>query len=425
MPGASIVAHELIQTLAIGLSAAFLGGVLAHRLRLPVIVGYLLAGVAVGPFTPGPVADGQVAIQLAEVGVILLMFGVGIHFSIGDLLAVRRIALPGALGQVLISVALGLGLSSLWGWSLGEGLVFGLALSVASTVVLLRALGEAGTLESPEGRTAVGWLVVEDLIVVLALVLLPVMAGSLGGVSPPGTPAPAEAVTLTLAQVSLVVALMLVVGVRVIPAVLTWVEGTVSRELFILATLAAALGIAYGAAELFDVSLALGAFLAGVVVNESELSHRAGEEALPLRDAFAVLFFVSVGMLIDPSLFVTDLGRVLAVVAVVVAGKALAALAIVTLLRGGAATALTVAAGLAQVGEFSFILIAAGVSLELVSPEATGLVLAAALVSITINPFLFRLAAALRDEWGRDSGLTALRGAWTRSTTSPSRSAGA
>jgi CPA2 family monovalent cation:H+ antiporter-2 len=419
------VAHELIQTLAIGLSAAFLGGVLAHRLRLPVIVGYLLAGVAVGPFTPGPVADGQVATQLAEVGVILLMFGVGIHFSIGDLLDVRRIALPGALGQVLIAVALGLGLSSLWGWSLGEGLVFGLALSVASTVVLLRGLGEAGTLDSREGRTAVGWLVVEDLIVVLALVLLPVVAGSLGGVSPPGTPGPAEAVTLTLAKVALFAALMLVVGVRAIPAVLAWVERTGSRELFILATLAAALGIAYGASELFDVSLALGAFLAGVVVNESELSHRAGEEALPLRDAFAVLFFVSVGMLIDPSLFVTDLGRVLAVVAVVVAGKALVALAIVTLLRGGASTALTVAAGLAQVGEFSFILIAAGVSLELVSPEATGLVLAAALVSITINPFLFRLAAALRDVWGRETGLAALRRAWTRSTTSPSRSAGA
>jgi CPA2 family monovalent cation:H+ antiporter-2 len=369
------VGHDLIATVALGLSVAFAGGVLAHLLRLPVIVGYLVAGMVVGPFTPGPVADSQIAAELAEVGVILLMFGVGIHFSIKDLASVWRIAVPGA------------GLASLWGWSTSEGLLLGLTLSVASTVVLLRGLGEAGTLESRAGRTAVGWLIVEDLVVVIALVLLPVLAGAEGNV--------AGVVVMTLAKVAFFAALMLVVGVRVIPAILAWVERTGSRELFILATLALALGIAYGAAEAFDVSFALGAFLAGVVVNESELSHRAGEEALPLRDAFAVLFFVSVGMLIDPAVLVEDLGWVMALVAVVVAGKAIAALAIVLVLRGGATVALTVAAGLAQIGEFSFILMAAGQSLDLIPGDAPALVLAAALISIVANPFLLRGARRL------------------------------
>ena len=381
------MSHDLIATVALGLSVAFAGGVLAHKLRLPVIVGYLLAGVAVGPFTPGPVADSEIASELAEVGVILLMFGVGIHFSLSDLARVWRIAVPGAVGQIALAVGLGLGLASLWGWSTGEGLLLGLTLSVASTVVLMRGLSDSDTLESRAGRTAVGWLIVEDLVVVIALVLLPVLAGSEGDV--------ARVVLVTLAKVAFFAALMLVVGVRVIPAVLAWVERTGSRELFILATLAVALGIAYGAAEAFEVSFALGAFLAGVVVNESELSHRAAEEALPLRDAFAVLFFVSVGMLIDPSVLLHDLGSVLALVAVVVVGKALAALAIVLVLRGGVEVALTVAAGLAQIGEFSFILLAAGTSLELVPAEATELVLGAALISIVINPFLLRGARGL------------------------------
>ncbi|MEA2246179.1 MAG: monovalent cation:H+ antiporter-2, family [Solirubrobacteraceae bacterium] len=387
---------DFIATIAIGLSAAFVGGVAAHALRLPVIVGYLLAGMAVGPFTPGLVADTDIARELAEIGVILLMFGVGIHFSVGDLLAVRRIALPGAVGQVAIATLLGVGLASWWGWTVGEGVVFGLALSVASTVVLLRGLTAAGVLDSKAGRTAVGWLVVEDLIMVVALVLLPALAGPLGGVSPAGEDGPIGAVlALTLGKVAVFVALMLVVGVRVIPRLLEWVERTGSRELFILATLAFAIGIAYGAAELFDVSFALGAFLAGMVVNESELSHRAGEEALPLREAFAVLFFVSVGMLIDPAFLVDELGRLLAVVAVVIIGKALAALVIVLALRGGAGVALTVAAGLAQIGEFSFILVEMGRSLELLPAEATGLVLAAAVVSITVNPLLLRAVAPL------------------------------
>jgi CPA2 family monovalent cation:H+ antiporter-2 len=387
---------DFIATIAIGLSAALAGGVLAQALRLPVIVGYLLAGMAVGPFTPGVVADTDIARELAEIGVILLMFGVGIHFSVGDLLAVRRLALPGAIGQVAIATGLGVGLAAWWGWTVGEGVVFGLALSVASTVVLLRGLTAAGVLSTEAGRTAVGWLVVEDLIMVVALVLLPALAGPLGGVAPAGEDGALGAVlALTLGKVAAFVVLMLVVGVRVIPPLLEWIERTGSRELFILATLVFAIGIAYGAAQLFDVSFALGAFLAGMVVNESEVSHRAGEEALPLRDAFAVLFFVSVGMLIDPSFLVDEIGRVLAVVAVVVVGKALAALLIVMALGGRRGVALTVAVGLAQIGEFSFILVEMGRSLQLLPEEAVGLVLAAALVSITVNPLLLRMVAPL------------------------------
>ena len=326
---------ELIATIAVGLSAAFVGGLIAHRFRLPTLIGYLLAGVALGPFTPGFVADTHLAPQLAEIGVILLMFGVGNHFSIGDLLAVRRIALPGAIGQVAFATALGFALTRLWGWDVGAGLVFGLALSVASTVVLLRALEARGQLTDGSGRVAVGWLVVEDLIMVRG-------PGAAAGVRP--VPAAEIAriwlvhpdhwrlsvlLVMTFIKVAVFVALMLVGGVRVIPWLLRRVEATGSRELFILAVLAMALGIAYGAAELFGVSFALGAFLAGVVVNESEFSHRAAEEAMPLREAFAVLFFVSVGMLIDPAFLVADVGRILAVVAIIMVGKALAALVIV------------------------------------------------------------------------------------------------
>lgn len=392
---------DLIATIAVGLVAAFAGGLIANRLRLPLIVGYLLAGVAVGPFTPGFVADGALAQQLAEIGVILLMFGVGIHFSINDLVAVRRLALPGAIVQVLVATLLGLGLTSLWGWSLGEGIVFGLALSVASTVVLLRALTSRNSLESPAGRVAVGWLVVEDLITVLALVLIPALAVPMGGNGvDTGGGSLAATLVVTLSKVALFVAVMLVVGIRFIPWLMLRVSRTGSRELFILTVLASALGIAYVAAELFDASFALGAFLAGVIVNESELSSRAAEEALPLREAFSVLFFVSVGMLIDPGFLLAHLGELLAVIAIIMIGKSLAALLIVRFLGGSLLTGLTVAAGLSQIGEFSFILAEVGRSLSLMTEEGVNLILAASLITITLNPALFGLITPLHARFG-------------------------
>jgi CPA2 family monovalent cation:H+ antiporter-2 len=383
---------ELIGTLAVGLSVAFIAGLIAVRLRLPPIVGYLLAGVVVGPFTPGFVADGELVPQLAEIGVILLMFGVGVHFSLHDLLAVKVTAIPGALGQILFATALGVGVAMLWGWSFGAGLVLGLALAVASTVVLLRALMERDELTSPQGQVAVGWLIVEDLVVVLALVLLPILAEPLGGRSPSGgSDNIVSALAWTLGEVALFAALMLFVGSRVVPWMLAHVARTGSRELFILAILATALGIAYGAAEIFGVSFALGAFVAGLVVGESEQSHAAAEEALPLREAFAVLFFVSVGMLIEPGFLVREFERVLVVTGIIVIGKSVAAVALVWVLRRPLRTGLTVAAGLAQIGEFSFILAALGVSLELLPVEGQKLILAGALVSITLNPLAFRL----------------------------------
>jgi monovalent cation:H+ antiporter-2, CPA2 family len=398
-----VVPHEteLIAILAVGLSVAFLGGLVAVRLGLSPIIGYLLAGVALGPFTPGFVADVHLAPQLAEVGVILLMFGVGNHFSIGDLLAVRRIAVPGAIGQTAIATALGFGVTRLWDWSIGAGLVFGLALSVASTVVLLRALEARGQLTSEPGRIAIGWLLVEDLITVVILVLLPALAPLLrqetaGPAGNLDVTALGVILVLTFVKVAVFIALMLIGGVRVIPWILRWVEATGSRELFVLAILAIALGIAYGAAELFGVSFALGAFVAGVVVNESEFSHRAAEEAMPMREAFAVLFFVSVGMLIDPEFLVADVGRILAVVAIIMVGKALAALALVRLLGGTRETGVVVAAGLSQVGEFSFILGSVGMTLGLLSVEGNNLILAGALVSITFNPLLFAAIEPLR-----------------------------
>ncbi|MCC6792454.1 MAG: cation:proton antiporter [Thermomicrobiales bacterium] len=383
---------ELIGTLAAGLSLAFIAGLIAFRLRLPPIVGYLIAGIAVGPFTPGFVADTHLAPQLAEIGVILLMFGVGLHFSLKDLLAVRNVAIPGAVGQIAVATLLGIGVSRLWGWSTGEGLVFGLALSVASTVVLLRALTERKELKSPHGQVAVGWLIVEDIATVLALVLIPVLAEPLGGV-PLSTSEDSVAMTLALAlgKVAIFAAVMLVLGVRFIPWLLTRVAGTASRELFILAVLASALGIAYGAARLFDVSFALGAFLAGLVLAESDVGHNAAEELVPLRDAFAVLFFVSVGMLIDPSFLIDDPLRILVVAAIVIVGKGVAAMGIVLLLKRPVRTGLTVAAGLAQIGEFSFILASMGTALALLPDEGNELILAGALVSITLNPLLFRL----------------------------------
>lgn len=382
---------SLIATIAVGLAFAFVGGFLAIRFRLPPLVGYLLAGIAVGPFTPGFVADAELAPQLAEIGVILLMFGVGMHFSIGDLLAVRDVAVPGALAQIAVATALGAGLTALWGWPIGAGVVFGLALSVASTVVLLRALEARGLLDSDDGRISVGWLIVEDLIMVLALVLLPPLAGPLGSPAA-GDPPPGGlwvVIGLTLAKVAAFVALMLVVGSRVLPWILKRVESTGSRELFTLAVIALSLGVAFGSAKLFGVSFALGAFFAGVVVHESDLSHRAAKELQPLQDAFSALFFVSVGMLFDPAVLVRQPLQVLAVVAIIVVGKSLTALGIVLVLRRPLKTALIVSAALAQIGEFSFILVKLGILLGLVPPEAQSLIVAGALLSITINPLVF------------------------------------
>jgi CPA2 family monovalent cation:H+ antiporter-2 len=398
--------HEtaLIATIAAGLGLAFLFGLVATRFRAPPILGYLLAGVAVGPFTPGFVADSGLASQLAEIGVILLMFGVGLHFSIADLLAVRRIAIPGAIGQIVVATGLGALVSHFWGWPWGTGIVFGLALSVASTVVLLRALEELGILESSDGRIAVGWLIVEDLITVLALVLLPALApllgaiptdvataGAAGGHAAPGAAPGGLLVTIgiTLLKVGAFVAIMLVVGRRAVPFLFGRVVRTGSRELFTLAVLAVALGIAVGAATLFGVSFALGAFFAGIIVSESDFSHEAATNALPLQDAFAVLFFVSVGMLFDPMLLVQRPLEILAVVLIVMIGKALASLAIVLAFRYPLRTALVISASLAQIGEFSFILAALAVSVGLLPLEAQGLIVAGALLSITLNPFVF------------------------------------
>ncbi len=393
--------HEttLIATIAVSLAFALAGGFIAIRLRLPSLVGYLLAGVAVGPFTPGFVADAKLAPQLAEIGVVLLMFGVGMHISVRDLLAVRAIAVPGAVVQIAAATALGVGVALLWGWSLGAGLVFGLSLSVASTVVLLRALGAWGILDSSNGRVAVGWLVVEDLVMVLTLVLLPALAGSLGG--QPSSHANVGTasqnllaiVALTFGKVAAFIVLMLLVGTRVFPWLLERIEETGSRELFTLAVVALALGVAFGSAELFGVSFALGAFFAGVVINESDLSHRAATDLRPLEDAFAVLFFVAVGMLFDPSILLRQPLQVVTVVAIIVLGKSVAAGAIVLAFRYPLDAALTVSAALAQIGEFSFILAALGVSLGLLPAEAHNLIVAGALVSITVNPLLFSAIA--------------------------------
>jgi CPA2 family monovalent cation:H+ antiporter-2 len=380
---------SLISTIAAGLGLALIFGFLAMRLRLPALVGYLLAGVVIGPFTPGFVADAEIASQLSEIGVMLLMFGVGLHFSLDDLLAVRKIAVPGAIVQMTVATALGMALAHWWGWSLGGALVFGLSLSVASTVVLLRALETRGSLDSVNGRIAVGWLIVEDLAMVLVLVLLPPLGGWLSGKS--GTDASAlwKTLGITLLQVGGFVALMLVVGRRFFPWVLWHVQRTGSRELFTLCVVAAAVSIAYGSAALFGVSFALGAFFAGMVMRESEFSHRAAEESLPLRDAFAVLFFVSVGMLFDPWVLLERPLQVLAVVGIIILGKSLAAGILVMAFRYPLNTALTVSASLAQIGEFSFILVGLGGSLGLLPHEGQSLVLAGALISIALNQVVF------------------------------------
>lgn len=390
----------LIVTLAAALGLALLLGFVALRLRLPALVGYLVAGVALGPHTPGYVADMGLASQLAEIGVMLLMFGVGLHFSVADLTAVRRVAVPGAVVQMAVATAMGAGLAVFWGWSLAGAMVFGLALSVASTVVLLRALEARGTLESHEGRIAVGWLVVEDLAMVLVLVLLPALVGLAGtsgaSAEDAATPSLGWAVLRTLLAVGAFVALMLLVGRKLLPRLLWLISRTGSRELFTLAVIAVALGIAYGASAFFGVSVALGAFFAGLVLRESEFSHRAAEESLPFRDAFAVLFFVSVGMLFDPKVLLERPLQVLAVTAIIMVGKSVAAMGLVLLLRYPLQASLSVAASLAQIGEFSFILVGLGASLHVLPPEAESLVVAGALFSIALNPLLFSLVEPLR-----------------------------
>ena len=385
------MAHStsLIATIVVGLVLAFGCGFLANRLRLPPLVGYLLAGIIVGPFTPGFVADLDLAGQLAEIGIILLMFGIGLHFSIEDLLAVYTIALPGALAQIAASMAVCAALAVFWGWSLGAGLLLGLALSVASTVVLLRAMESRGMLDSRDGRIAVGWLIVEDLATVLVLVLLPAFAAPLGGVAPEGAGNLGATLALTVLKVTAFAAVMFVVGRRAVPWLLERVARIGSREMFTLAVLAVALGTAVGAAALFDVSFALGAFFAGVVVNGSDLSHEAASDALPLQDAFAVLFFVAVGMLFDPQIAIDRPLSVLAVVLIVMIGKSLAAFFIVLAFRYPVRTALTISASLAQIGEFSFILAALALSLGLFPQEGQSLIVAGAILSISLNPLVF------------------------------------
>lgn len=382
----------LIGTIIAGLVIAFAMGALAHRLKISPLVGYLFAGVLIGPFTPGFVADGKLAQELAELGVILLMFGVGLHFSLRDLLSVKNIAVPGALVQIAAATLLGFGLAAWLGWTLAAGLVFGLALSVASTVVLLRALQSRKLLDTQQGRIAVGWLIVEDLVMVVTIVLLPVLASIMNGTQI-GVQQIAYVLGETLLKVIGFVVAMLVVGKRLIPRVLHWAAHSGSRELFRLAVLAIALGVAFGAAFIFDVSFALGAFFAGMILGETPLSRRAAEETLPLRDAFAVLFFVSVGMLFDPKVVVEQPLPLLATVAIIVLGKSFAAFVIVRAFGHPNRTALLVSASLAQIGEFSFILAGLGTSLELIPHQARDLILGGAILSIVLNPMIFAAAA--------------------------------
>ncbi len=399
---------SLITTIAAALGFGLIFGMIALKLRLPALVGYLAAGVLIGPATPGFVADVGLAGQLSEIGVMLLMFGVGLHFSIKDLMEVRKMALPGAILQIVVATAMGAGLAHWWGWSFGAGLVFGLALSVASTVVLLRALEDKGILDSLNGRIAVGWLVVEDLVTVLMLVLLPALSGILGGEGGDSTKPLWQTIAITLAQVGAFVAFMLIVGRKLFPWLLWRVAKTGSREMFTLCVIAAAVGIAYGSSEIFGVSFALGAFFAGMVLRESELSHRAAEESLPLRDAFSVLFFVSVGMLFDPMVIVQMPLQVLAVIAIIIFGKSLAAGLLVLALRYPLNTALTVSASLAQIGEFSFILAGVGMQLKLLPNEGQSLILAGAIISIAVNPLLFAAVEPLQ-KWIRSKSELARR----------------
>ncbi|MBP6273997.1 MAG: cation:proton antiporter [Acinetobacter sp.] len=383
---------DLIILLAVGFGMALIFGYIAARLRLPPLIGYLIAGIIISPNTPGIVGDIHLANQLAELGVMFLMFGVGMHFSLNDLLQVRRIALPGAILQIAVATLLGIGVSMYWGWSFGSALIFGLSLSCASTVVLLKALGDRGLLDSVNGKIAVGWLLVEDLVMVLALVLLPATAVLMGGHALPGTDTSQSiwlTIGITLLKVTGFIAFMLIIGKRLVPMIMQFVARLGSRELFTLTVVAAAVSIAYGSYAVFGVSMALGAFFAGMVVKESDFSHRAEEETLPLREIFSILFFVSVGMLFDPSILIEEPLRILAVIAIIMVGKTLAAIALVLFFRYPINTALTVGASLAQIGEFSFILATLGLSLGLLTPDAQNLILAGALFSITLNSFVF------------------------------------
>lgn len=402
-----MVAHDmpLLTTIALGLSAAFVCGMIAHKLKLPAIVGFLVAGIIIGPFTPGYIADAHVAEQLSEIGIVLLMFGVGLHFSLKDLMEVRRIALPGAIVQIVAAIAMGAAVTHLWGWPLESGLLFGLACSVASTVVLLRALEDNHLTQTANGRIAIGWLIVEDLVMVLALVFVPALASFSGNTD--AVAGSEEAVTnssglletigIAVAKLSLFVVFMLVVGNRVLPWVLNLVAATRSRELFTLAVFAVAVGVAFGAGKVFGVSLALGAFFSGMMIRESHLSQEVAERALPFQDAFAVLFFVSVGMLFNPSILMTHPLEVLTCVLIIMVGKSAAALFIVLLFRYPLKTGLLVSAGLAQIGEFSFILIAMGVSLKILPLEGRDIIMAGALISISLNPITFMGSRLLFD----------------------------
>ncbi len=393
------MAHDspLIGILVFGLGLAFVFGTIANRLKLSPLVGYLVAGIAIGPFTPGFVADSKLTLELADIGVILLMFGVGLHFSPKDLMSVRRIVIPGAILQVIVAASLGCGAALWFGWPLGAGIVFGLALSVASTVVMMRALQERRLMDSERGRVAVGWLVMQDLITVLALVLLPPLAGVMTGGAALDIGALAVSLALTFGKLALFAGLMFVVGGRVIPWILHYIAHTGSRELFRLAVLAIALGVAFAAATLFGVSIALGAFFGGMILSESPLSQRAAEESLPLRDAFAVLFFVSVGMVFDPLTLVREPLSLAAAVLVVLIGSGGTALLVARLLRQNWATALLIGAGVAQIGEFSFILADLGIGLHLMPERARDLILGTSIVTIFINPLLFAAAGRLRN----------------------------
>jgi len=387
----------LITTIVAALCFGLIFGLIAVRLKLPALVGYLAAGVLIGPSTPGFVADAALTAQLAELGVMLLMFGVGLHFSLNDLLTVRRIALPGAIAQIIVTTGMGIGLAKLWDWPFAAGLVFGLSLSVASTVVLIRTLADRGLLESTNGRIAIGWLVVEDLVMVLVLVLLPTLSEALIGNGTIESSAIWRTLAVTFAQVVAFILFMLLIGRKLFPWFLWRVACTGSRELFTLSVISAGVGVAYGSSEFFGVSFALGAFFAGMVLRKSAVSHRAAEESLPLRDAFSVLFFVSVGMLFEPSVLAANPMHILATVAVIVLGKSLVAFFIVLALRYPLNTALSVSASLAQIGEFSFILAALGLSLGLLSSEAHSTILAGALISIALNPFIFKTIKPLQN----------------------------
>lgn len=387
----------LVSTIAIGLSAAFVCGFIATKFRLSPLVGYLLAGIIIGPHSPGFIADIDIAEQLSEIGIVLLMFGVGLHFSITDFMEVRRIATVGAIVRIAIVTYIGYFLATLWGWSTGAGLIFGLCLSVASTVVLLRTLEENHLMQTITGRISIGWLIVEDIAMILAMVMIPALATTKAVIGPEEGHSVVMQLGIALGKVGLFAAIMVVAGRRVLPWLLSAVSRTGSRELFTLAAFCMAMGIAFGASILFGVSLALGAFFAGMMIRESDLNHEVADRVLPFQDAFAVLFFVAVGMLFDPSILVDSPDQVLITVLVIMLGKGLLTFGIMRIFGYTNRVSLKISVGLAQIGEFSFILIALGTSLGLMPPEERNLILAGALISIALNPILFRMVRQMCD----------------------------